>query len=201
MQDLPFFPGGFGPLLECDSDDDGFVDFVTAEPANVPANLDAINRIRVAVDGAFKTPGLRNIELTGPYMHNGGQATLEQVVDFYNRGGDFARQNRKDLDPDIRPLGLSQVEKDALVAFMKALTDERVRDEKAPFDHPQIFLSNGHAGNELSVQDDNNDGQADDSLFFLIGNFIEYPAVGADGRAAQGLPSLKSFLEDSLLED
>jgi len=49
---------------------------------------------RVAVDGAFKTPGLRNVELTAPYFHNGGQLTLEQVVDFYNRGGDFAAPTR-----------------------------------------------------------------------------------------------------------
>ena len=43
---------------------------------------------RDAVDGAFKTPTLRNIALTGPYFHNGSRSTLEQVVDFYNRGGD-----------------------------------------------------------------------------------------------------------------
>src|SRR2546422_8026734 len=43
--------------------------------------------------GAFKAPGLRNVELTGPYMHNGGMATLEQVVDFYSRGGDFAKED------------------------------------------------------------------------------------------------------------
>ena len=201
VMDLPFFPGGFGPLIECDSDEDGIIDFVTAEPANNAANLNAINNIRVAVDGAFKTPGLRNIELTGPYMHNGGHATLEQVVEFYNRGGDFARQNRKDLDPDIRPLGLTQEEKDALVAFMKALTDDRVRYERAPFDHPQLFLSDGHAGDEFSVQDDNDDGQADDSLIFLTGAFIELPAVGAEGREAEGLPPLKAFLEESFLED
>jgi hypothetical protein len=48
-----------------------------------PANF------RAAVNGAFKTPGLRNVELTGPYMHNGSMATLEQVVQFYNRGGNF----------------------------------------------------------------------------------------------------------------
>ena len=41
------------------------------------------------VQGLFKTPGLRNIEFTGPYQHNGGQSTLEQVIDFYARGGDF----------------------------------------------------------------------------------------------------------------
>ena len=63
------------------------------------AGLDpVISDERDAIDGAFKVPSLRNVELTGPYFHNGGQATLEQVIQFYNRGGD-----RKDLfqkDPD-----------------------------------------------------------------------------------------------------
>ena len=99
---------------------------------------------RVAVNGAFKTPGLRNIELTGPYFHNGGKSTLMQVVEFYNRGGDFGRQNQDDLDPDIRRLHLSDQEKDDLVAFLLALTDERVRFKKAPFDHPSICFTNGH---------------------------------------------------------
>ncbi len=43
---------------------------------------------RIAVDGAFKTPGLRNVALTAPYMHNGGQKSLDEVVEFYSRGGD-----------------------------------------------------------------------------------------------------------------
>jgi cytochrome c peroxidase len=99
---------------------------------------------RVAVDGAFKTPGLRNVELTGPYMHNGGKSTLKQVVDFYNRGGDFADQNRDNLAPDIQPLGLTETQKDDLVAFLLSLTDDRVKLQKAPFDHPSICLPNGH---------------------------------------------------------
>ena len=100
---------------------------------------------RVAVNGAFKTPGLRNVELTGPYFHNGGKATLMQVVDFYNRGGDFGQDNADDLDPDIRPLGLSEDEKVNLVKFLLSLTDERVRMKKAPFDHPSLCLPNGHS--------------------------------------------------------
>src|SRR5262249_47696263 len=66
---------------------------------------------RVAVDGAQKTPSLRNSELTAPYFHNGGMSTLEQVVAFYNRGGDFAVQNQDNLDPDIAPIGLSREQK------------------------------------------------------------------------------------------
>ena len=98
----------------------------------------------VNVNGAFKTPGLRNVELTGPYFHNGGKSTLMQVVDFYNRGGDFAPENRQALAPDIQPLGLTPPEKEALVAFLMSLTDERVRYRRAPFDHPSICLPNGH---------------------------------------------------------
>jgi cytochrome c peroxidase len=89
---------------------------------------------------AFKTPALRNCELTGPYFHNGGYATLRQVVNFYNRGGDFPS---KFTDSDVRPLKLTEAEKDALVDFMVAMTDERVRHESAPFDHPSLVLPNG----------------------------------------------------------
>lgn len=93
---------------------------------------------RVAVDGAFKTPGLRNVELTGPYFHNGGMATLRQVVQFYNRGGNFCNFNIKDLDPNIQPLGLSTEQENQLVSFLVALTDARVRYQSAPFDHPEL---------------------------------------------------------------
>jgi len=73
---------------------------------------------RVAVDGAFKVPSVRNVELTGPYFHNGGKATLEQVVDFYSRGGDFHEANIDNLDQRIRDLGLSATDKANLVAFL-----------------------------------------------------------------------------------
>ncbi len=90
--------------------------------------------------GKFKVPSIRNAELTGPYFHTGGFLTLRQVVDFYNRGGDF---NNAAKDSQIRPLGLNEVEKNALVAFMLTLTDERVRCEKGPFDHPSIDIASG----------------------------------------------------------
>ena len=91
-------------------------------------------------NGMFKTPGIRNTELNGPYFHNGSMATLRQVVDFYDRGGDFPSQF---TDGQIRPLGLTETEKSALVAFIMALTDDRVRFEKAPFDHPELVVPNG----------------------------------------------------------
>lgn len=93
---------------------------------------------RVAVDGAFKTPGLRNVELTGPYFHNGGVATLRQVVQFYNRGGNFCRLNARELDNSIVPLGLSAAQEQQLVAFLLSLTDWRVKHRAAPFDHPEL---------------------------------------------------------------
>jgi cytochrome c peroxidase len=100
---------------------------------------------RVAVMGSFKAPSLRNVELTAPYFHNGGMLRLEDVVNFYSRGGDFAQANMDNLDPDIEPIGLSDYSKAALVAFLKSLTDERVRYNRAPFDHPQLLLPNGPA--------------------------------------------------------
>ncbi|HEX6883918.1 MAG TPA: cytochrome c peroxidase [Planctomycetota bacterium] len=109
---------------------------------------------RTAVDGAFKTPTLRNVELTGPYMHNGSMATLEQVIEFYARGGNFAAQNARDLDPDVGGFALSEQEKGDLVAFLESLTDPRVRFEQAPFDHPELPLKEGQVGDHQSVFDD-----------------------------------------------
>lgn len=67
--------------------------------------------------GAFRTPSLRNSARTPPYMHDGGLATLEQVVDFYSAGG-IPNPN---LSPLIRPLNLHEQEKAALVAFLRAM--------------------------------------------------------------------------------
>jgi cytochrome c peroxidase len=69
--------------------------------------------------GAFKTPGLRNTLLTSPYMHDGSLASLEEVIRFYNRGGDD-EQGRSKL---IEPLKLNELEIQQLVAFLGALTD------------------------------------------------------------------------------
>jgi len=73
--------------------------------------------------GAFKTPTLREISRTAPYMHDGSLATLEDVVEFYSSGG---RPN-PNLDPEIRPRNLSEEEKRALIAFLKTLSG-RVRE-------------------------------------------------------------------------
>lgn len=93
--------------------------------------------------GVFKSPSLRNVELTGPYFHDGGQATLEQVLEFYSRQGDFPGDGN--LGPGMGRINMSAQDRAALLAFMKSLTDERVKFERAPFDHPGLCIPVGHA--------------------------------------------------------
>jgi hypothetical protein len=137
------------------------------------------------VDGAFKIPSLRNVALTAPYFHNGDVMTLRQVVEFYSRGGSVFPVLALD-GTLIEPIGvpsLNDFEIDAIVEFLESLTDERVLYRRAPFDHPQIFVPNGHPGGPNSTTDADKDGLADDIM-------IEIPAVGA-----QGGPPLPGFLE------
>lgn len=145
----------------------------------------------IARTGFFKAPQLRNIALTAPYFHNGGQLTLEQVVEFYNRGGDFQTVSEISImDPDIEPLGLTLQEKQDLVDFLRnGLTDPRTVAQAAPFDHPQFFTPNGHpeGPNGYPVKNDpDHPGQATTQL-------MEIPAVGRTG----GKP-LPTFLENLL---
>jgi cytochrome c peroxidase len=118
----------------------------------------------VSVNGAVKTPDLRNIELTAPYFLNGGQATLDQLVDFYSRGGDFPSAS---VDPSLKRAGFSADDKAAVVAFLKSLTDERVRNQSAPFDHPSLIVPNGMVMSNGSMTEQN----------------ITIPATGAAGGA------------------
>jgi cytochrome c peroxidase len=151
----------------------------------------------LAADGTFKIPGLRNVELTAPYLHNGGERTLLDVINFYARGGNLGGETNPIQTRDGTVIGglsvlnfntpsadLPDVEavKADLVAFLKSLTDERVRRAAAPFDRPQIFVPNGHPGNEDSVTQ--HDGQAVDSL-------LEIPATGRNGGSV-----LPGFLKD-----
>lgn len=75
----------------------------------------------------FRTPSLRNVELTAPYMHDGSIKTLREVVEFYNRGGS---PDDPKLDEKMKPLGLSETEMDHLVEFLKALTGEQLHEPK-----------------------------------------------------------------------
>jgi cytochrome c peroxidase len=116
---------------------------IPPRPAEGLANTQALQpNERVAVDGAFKTPGIRNVELTAPFFHNGGDRTLMDIVNFYNRGGNFPAINQNNFDPNIVILALTPAEKQALVALMVGMTDERVRFQRKPFDHPQLFVPN-----------------------------------------------------------
>jgi hypothetical protein len=108
------------------------------------------------VRGAFKTPSLRNIELTKPYMHNGAFLTLEDVMAFYKRGPREFDDDHPDAKhwhhptlPQLREhLSRNDDASADIVAFMKALTDERVRRHAAPFDHPSLQLPTGVSGGE-----------------------------------------------------
>lgn len=75
--------------------------------------------------GKFKTPGLRNIAITAPYMHDGRFKTLEEVVQYYNNPSAFV-SNQINIDSTLTaPLNLTQQEKADMVAFLKTLTDRR----------------------------------------------------------------------------
>jgi len=151
------------------------------------------NANRVARMGSFKVPQLRNVELTGPYFHNGGMLTLRQVVDFYARGGDFPVTNAADRDNLIVDLHrnldalFTELDEVALVDFLLALTDERVKFQRAPFDHPELIVPV--------------DGTAPDNLqgraaLLADARFRRIAPVGAGGSATP----LANFLGISSLE-
>lgn len=167
---------------------------------------------RTAVDGAFKVPTLRNVELTGPYFHNGSRKSLEEVVEFYNRGGDrrgpngndttgfdntvYGENNLSNLDADIvslsltGPLSLSTSEQAKLVAFLKRpLTDDRVRCDKAPFDHPELRIPNGHPGNNVSVTG---------AGFQATDTMLTIPAVGSAGMCGANLSGARLPFDQTL---
>ena len=126
-----------------------------------------------AIENSFKTPSLRNVELTGPYFHNGGIATLEDVIRFYNRGGDYHEENLDSLAPSMLEMHLSEQQVQDLAAFLRTLTDERVRDARAPFDHPALPMPEGHT----------------------------IPAIGAEGRAAECATPMLTFDQMLLVTD
>ncbi|MDA0739136.1 MAG: hypothetical protein O2999_08070 [Nitrospirae bacterium] len=162
--------------------------YETVVPDKGPKSLEEIEeikKIKLAVDGSFKVPTLRNVWLTGPYFHNSGKRTLEEVIEFYNRGGDFGTDTNPEKDPDIRPLGLSKDMKADLLAFLKSLTDQRSVNESGVFSHPQLWIPDGHKEDQWTVFDDNWGKATDD--------FKEIPAVGKHGRSklrTQGLKGL-----------
>jgi len=154
---------------------------------------------RVGFMGSIKASGLRNVELTGPYFHNGGKLTLAQVVDFYSRGGDFATTNATHRDFNIMNLEediqaqMTPEQEVALIDYLLTLTDERVRREQAPFDHPEIFVPLD------GVAPENTFGRP--GFLSMLGGvcpggtgpcFRQIPAVGAAGLPAGG--TVDSFM-------
>jgi len=174
-----------------------FISLLTAKPKSVPSKelltlpVPNIAKPPIAIGersvttGAFKVPTLRNLALTAPYFHNGGQATIRQVVEFYNRGGDFREHNAAFIDFEVGKLDLTEEQIDDLVDFLTtALTDQRVVRQSAPFDHPQLFVPNGHeTRNGVPVLDRN--GAVKDAM-------LEIPAVGRRGG-----PLPAGFLEEA----
>jgi cytochrome c peroxidase len=109
--------------------------------ANIGVGMDKaepdVGRYAITEDprdwGVFKIPTLREIEHTAPYMHDGSLKTLEDVVDYYNKGA-FPNRN---LDPNIRKLNLTDQEKTDLVAFLKALSGEGWQHAEPPAEFPK----------------------------------------------------------------
>lgn len=155
-------------------------------PGALPGTFDGAAVTKgFGVEGAFKVPSLRNVELTAPYFHNGDARTLRDAISLYSRGGNVFPVTQTDGTP-IEPLGVPALtvdEIDALEAFLLTLTDERVKYRKAPFDHPQLYVPNGHYGDDWYVEDWDWDYLADDE-------FVNIQAVGAAGSTA-----LPGFLE------
>ncbi len=117
-----------------------------------PQNEDT-GRFQVTGDtndlGEFRTPSLRNVELRGSYFHNGRFTTLEEVIAFYNRGGDFNAANKPAA---IRPLNLNAQQQADLVAFLKRpFTDPRVAAELPPFDRPVLYSESARVPQIIGV--------------------------------------------------
>lgn len=139
------------------------------------ANPDT-QKMRAEVKSSFKIPSLRNIELTGPYMHNGSMATLDQVIEFYTRGGNFTNDAKEiTLVFPLPRLKFSEQKRQDLIAFLKTLTDDRVRYQKAPFDHPELRVPQGHKGDQSAVTPHGQYSMLAKDEFLVI------PAVGASG--------------------
>ena len=150
---------------------------------NRPAGQIITGTTRLAINGAFKVPGLRNVALNAPYNHTGGYSTLHQAINLYNRG--FDHDNGVNLSPDVavNPQ-LTVAQKQDLVQLMLEMTDPRVENRSAPFDHPELRIPNGHpnaAGSTTRVVN-RGDGNATDTMLTI-------PASGRSGG-----PKLRRFL-------
>ena len=116
----------------------------------------------------------RKLKVATGYDPNTGTVTETQQItsEFYDRQGDFSEQNLALLDRQIARIIIDEGDEEPLVEFLLSLTDERVRNAQAPFDHPQLFVSNGHHGDENFIECVENGIQACDDI-------LEVAAVGA----------------------
>jgi mono/diheme cytochrome c family protein len=139
------------PLTRCGTCHNGpFLSDEQFHYTGVRPQIEDLGRFNVtgnpADRGRMRTPALRNVGLREPLFHNGGGgtgsgATLESVVDFYARGGDFNAPNKA---AQIAPFTLTPQQRAALVAFMRnALTDPRVASQQPPFDRPTLYTESG----------------------------------------------------------
>jgi cytochrome c peroxidase len=129
---------GKGACSECHNGpnftDNKYYSLGTIAAANSPTDLGRYEVTKKAEDrNAYKTPALRNVALTAPYMHDGSVATLEEVVELYDRGGD-AGPNKSKL---IYKLNLTPAEKADLVAFLKTLNGD-LPQVQLPQMHPDV---------------------------------------------------------------
>lgn len=156
-------------------------------PSAVKAELQKPLQGRVSriTEGAFKIPTLRNIELTGPYMHNGSMKSLDEVIEFYSRGGNNVGYALH-AETLVFPQEFSVQDKADLIAFLKTLTDERVRWERAPFDHPALDVPDGHEEGESIL-----------GPLYAADRILHLPAVGKGGRTSMQGPLLpfEDYLE------
>ena len=199
LRDIGFFPLGVRPVAEDvgAGATDPYGGPLSFSRKSIAAGTNPGGVTRTIVDGSFKVPQLRNVALTPPYFHNGGFSDLHQVLEFYRRGGN--RRDASLTDPEftgddsgtgiegqglipvpgpdkgsnaagtLNPLTITDAGADDIIEFLKALTDVRVQCDRAPFDHPELFIPVGH-----DPVDQDDDDRADDIVFRL-------PEIGASG--------------------
>jgi cytochrome c peroxidase len=126
--------------------------------------------------GAFKVPTLRESEHTAPYMHNGSHASLEEVIDYYDKGGN----PNKNLHPLMKPLHLTAEEKQALVSFLKALSGEGWKNFKEPGQFPDS--ANGEIIEIQEIQSVSDYLQQGSLVLLNVGDTVFAPSSTLEDR-------------------
>lgn len=101
----------------------------SADPAAGAAKIGALREGDESTKGQFRTKGLLNVAVTGPYFHNGSKDSLEEAVQHYNVGGGEPSSYSGELDAKMRPLRLTEAEVRDIVAFLETLTGDPVPEE------------------------------------------------------------------------